>query len=101
MRPHRDEKNLIGKECIRLVFEEDTHYHTVHGVARLVKEGASVSGDNFSFQELVDGEFVMSLSDGMGSGSRACKESEMFGGGIFQGDRDPHDEFRNGHPWRG
>ena len=26
---------------------------------------------------LVDGEFVMSLSDGMGSGSRACKESEM------------------------
>lgn len=70
-------KNLIGKERIRLVFEEDTHYHTVHGVARLVKEGASVSGDNFSFQELVDGEFVMSLSDGMGSGSRACKESEM------------------------
>ena len=46
-------------------------------MARLVKEGASVSGDNFSFQELVDGEFVMSLSDGMGSGSRACKESEM------------------------
>lgn len=77
VRPHRDEKNLIGKERIRLVFEEDTHYHTVHGVARLVKEGASVSGDNFSFQELVDGEFVMSLSDGMGSGSRACKESEM------------------------
>ena len=77
VRPHRDEKNLIGKERIRLVFEEDTRYHTVHGVARLVKEGASVSGDNFSFQELVDGEFVMSLSDGMGSGSRACKESEM------------------------
>ena len=77
VRPHRDEKSLIGKERMRLVFEEDTVYHTVHGVARMVKEGAAVSGDNFSFQELEDGEFVMSLSDGMGSGSRACKESEM------------------------
>lgn len=77
VRVHRDEKALIGKEKMRLVFEEDTAYYTIHGVARLVKEGASVSGDNFSFQELEDGEFVMSLSDGMGSGTRACKESEM------------------------
>lgn len=77
VRPHRDEKSLIGKERMRLVFEEDTVYHTIHGVARLVKDGAAVSGDNFSFLELEDGEFIMSLSDGMGSGSRACKESEM------------------------
>lgn len=77
VRVHKNEKALIGKEKMRLVFEEDTAYYTMHGVARLVKEGASVSGDNFSFQELEEGEFVMSLSDGMGSGTRACKESEM------------------------
>ena len=77
VRVHKDEKALIGKEKMRLVFEEDTRYYVMHGMARLVKEGASVSGDNFSFQDLEKGEFVMSLSDGMGSGTRACKESEM------------------------
>ena len=77
VRAHRDEKTLIGKEPMRLVLEEDTVYHTIHGVARLVKEKESISGDNFSFLELDDGEIVMSLSDGMGSGNRACKESEM------------------------
>ena len=34
-------------------------------------------GDNFSFLELERGEFLLGLSDGMGSGSMACKESEM------------------------
>lgn len=77
VRPHKNEKSLIGKDRIRLVLEEDTRYHTIHGVARLTKEGAVVSGDNFSFLELDEGEMVMSLSDGMGSGTRACKESEM------------------------
>ena len=52
-------------------------FHAVHGVARLTKDGAAVSGDNFSFLEKEDGELVLSLSDGMGFGERACKESEM------------------------
>jgi len=36
-----------------------------------------VSGDNFSVLELENGNFLMGLSDGMGSGSTACKESEL------------------------
>ena len=76
MMQHKDSRNLIGTEETRVVFEEDTKYHAIHGVARLTKDGAVVSGDNFSFLNLENGQMVMSLSDGMGSGMEACKESE-------------------------
>ena len=46
-------------------------------MARAVREDEQVSGDNFSFQMLDSGKCVMSVSDGMGSGYAACKESEM------------------------
>lgn len=74
---HRDSKTLIGKLPGPFVFEEDTLYHSTHGVARLIRDGAAVSGDNFSYVESHDGQAVLMLSDGMGSGSGACKESEM------------------------
>lgn len=74
---HRDSKSLIGKLPGPFVFEEDTLYHSTYGVARLIRDGAAVSGDNFSYVENHDGQAVLMLSDGMGSGSSACKESEM------------------------
>lgn len=77
MMVHRDMKTIVGKDETRIIYEEDTALKTIQGVARLVKDGASISGDNFSFLEQEDGRLVMSLSDGMGSGARACKESEL------------------------
>ncbi len=77
MVPGRYTRSLIGQEEAFLVFEEDTLYHTLQGVARLTKDHAQISGDSFSFLELEGGECVMALSDGMGSGINACKESEM------------------------
>ncbi len=77
VKPHKDTRTFVGKETAEIVYEEEPAYHAVHGVARLIKDGASVSGDNFSFLEKEDGELVMSLSDGMGSGDRACRESEL------------------------
>lgn len=68
---------LLGTEEVLLTFQEDHRYSVYHGLARLVKEGEQISGDNFSFLPLQNGHFAMSLSDGMGSGSMACKESEM------------------------
>lgn len=59
------------------MFYEDTKYRSVQGIARLKKDGAQISGDNFSFLELERGDLLLGLSDGMGSGSAACKESEM------------------------
>lgn len=77
MVPGKYVRSLIGKEDAFLTFEEDTLFHSLQGVARLTKDCAQVSGDSFSFLELEGGECVMALSDGMGSGISACKESEM------------------------
>ena len=77
MVPGKYTHTLIGKEESFLTFEEDTLFHTLQGVARLTKDHAQVSGDSFSFLNLEGGECVMALSDGMGSGINACKESEM------------------------
>lgn len=73
----QDNPALLGNEEVLLTFVEDCRYTVYHGIARMVKEGEQLSGDNFSFLSLRDGRFVMSLSDGMGSGAVACKESEM------------------------
>ena len=77
MMPHKDTKAIIGKDEILLIYEEETQYESVRGVARLVKDGAAISGDNFSFLDRDTGQMIISLSDGMGSGNRACRESEM------------------------
>ena len=77
MKPHKDTKTFIGKEETEVVYEEEPAYHAVHGMAKLIKDGSDISGDSFSFLEKEDGELVLSLSDGMGFGERASKESEL------------------------
>lgn len=77
LRATADARSFIGKESAKFVFYEDTNYRSVQGIARLKKDDAKISGDNFSFLELDRGELLLGLSDGMGSGSTACKESEM------------------------
>ena len=77
MRLPADTKTFISKEPTDFVLYEDTSYRNVQGIARMKKDGAQISGDNFSFLELERGELLLGLSDGMGSGSTACKESEM------------------------
>ncbi len=77
MRLTADCKSFIGRESAEYIFFEDTKYRNVQGISRVKKDGAVVSGDNFSFLELEDGNFLLGLSDGMGSGSTACRESEM------------------------
>ncbi len=72
-----DGKSFISKDAVNFLFYEDTKFRSVQGIARLKKDGAQISGDNFSFLELERGQLLLGLSDGMGSGSAACKESEM------------------------
>ncbi|MCC8017220.1 MAG: SpoIIE family protein phosphatase [Lachnospiraceae bacterium] len=75
--PEKDAKTLIGEKGARVVFLESTRLSAGYGVAKAVREGEQVSGDNFSFRILDDDRCIMGLSDGMGSGYSACKESEM------------------------
>lgn len=68
-------KSVITKEYENFIFVEDTKFKILSGVARAMKE--SVSGDNFSIQKLDSGEYMIALSDGMGTGKEAGDESEM------------------------
>lgn len=77
MRATADARSFISKEPASFLLYEDTLYRNVQGIARVKKDGARISGDNFSFLELDRGELLLGVSDGMGSGSTACKESEM------------------------
>ena len=65
------EKISIGKEYERHCFYENTNYKVMTGVAKVTKSGEKNSGDNYSFTGLDNGEVIMMLCDGMGSGQSA------------------------------
>lgn len=73
----RDGRNLITKQAAALRFVEKGKFRMVYGAARAVKSGEEVSGDNYSFGQLMPGQVIMSLSDGMGSGEAAEEESRQ------------------------
>lgn len=76
MTPSHDSRCIVNGEYHTAHFVEDASFQVMHGVARVVKDQEKVSGDNYSCQEEEDGQFIMCLSDGMGSGMEACRESE-------------------------
>ncbi len=67
-------KSVIAKEFENYIFTMDTKFKVLTGVARAMKE--NVSGDNFSILRLENGEFMIALADGMGTGQEAGEESE-------------------------
>lgn len=75
--PEADSRMLVGRESMRVLFVEDTCYKVMHGVSRVAKTGERICGDNFSVLFSEDGKMTASISDGMGSGIRANRESEM------------------------
>lgn len=76
MIPSPKSKTVITKLSDVYIFEEDSNYTMFTGVAKMKKDGSLVSGDNYSFINPDSGLAVMTLSDGMGTGERAFKESE-------------------------
>jgi stage II sporulation protein E len=67
-------KSVITKDLESFIFVEDTKFKMLTGIARAMKE--NVSGDNFSILKMDNGEFMVALSDGMGTGKEAGEESE-------------------------
>lgn len=72
----RDSKAIITRQFSTVRFIESGKYLALYGVAKAVKHGEHVSGDNYTFCESTSGQVVMSLSDGMGSGETAWEESK-------------------------
>ncbi len=74
--PAGDSRAMIGTEEDTVLFLEDTKYSLLYGISRVPKAGELLSGDSFSHIRSSRGEAVLSLSDGMGSGESAKRESE-------------------------
>ncbi len=63
-----------NKTCTYYLNPSQT-YAVTTGAAVAIKEGSSVSGDNWSCLSLPDRKFALILSDGMGAGEEAYAES--------------------------
>lgn len=75
MVPARDSRAIVNNETRTILFVEDSNYKVLYGTARITREKETVSGDSYAFIQGED-QFSMCLSDGMGSGLEAAKESE-------------------------
>lgn len=62
-----------GSCIIQLV--EAQRYKVNTGIARISKNNNVISGDSYSFLNLNDNKYMIALSDGMGSGEKAARES--------------------------
>lgn len=61
--------------CTFRLVEEET-FKVITGVSRMAKSEQVVSGDNYTFISTGDGKYVSALSDGMGTGHKACIQSK-------------------------
>ncbi len=60
----------------KVKIEETPKFHVVSNVARQCKDGEKFNGDSYTFGKLLDGSYMSIISDGMGSGPEAGRESE-------------------------
>lgn len=77
LQEHKNAPLFLTEKYDTYLFLEEPRYYVMTGVARAIKEGEKVSGDNFSIWEGDYGNLFCILSDGCGSGRRASNESDM------------------------
>ena len=73
----KEERTILSSEYCTVTFVEGPRFHTIQGVSKIGKGRRKISGDNFSMIDLPGGKQGAILSDGMGAGERACRESRM------------------------
>ena len=64
------------KDPCKINFKEDIKYNINTGVVKVAKNLNEESGDSYTSISLMDDKHMLALSDGMGSGERAAKESK-------------------------
>lgn len=70
-------QGTLGRNYATTIFIEGPAFYTLHGIARIGKDCEPISGDNFMVIDLPGGKQCMALSDGMGAGESANKESGL------------------------
>lgn len=66
--------NRDNKTC-SVTFEEVPKYHIATYASNCCKDGEKYNGDSYDFDDTGDGTYISVISDGMGSGQVAGKES--------------------------
>ena len=77
MMPQQGERPIVGAQYCTIACVESARFQTLQGVARIGKDCEQTSGDTFLMADLPGGKKGMAISDGMGSGEEACRESTM------------------------
>lgn len=72
-----DERLIVGQDYCTIICLEGPKYHTLQGVAKIGKGCEKISGDSFLMMDIPGGKKGVVLSDGMGSGEEAFRESAM------------------------
>ena len=72
-----DNPFFVADDWKTFYYVEEACFHVLTGVAVAVKETERISGDNYAFFETGAGNQTAVLSDGMGSGEKACADSTM------------------------
>lgn len=70
-------RTMLGKEYEPYVCMEPCQFHILQGVAKIGKGRDMISGDSFLEVAMPGGRAASALSDGMGSGRKAFRESAM------------------------
>jgi serine phosphatase RsbU (regulator of sigma subunit) len=71
-------RTLVSRDFTLLAFEETPVFHLDKAVRKMSKYQADTSGDGFLLEELRNGQELMLLSDGMGSGKEAAAQSDYL-----------------------
>lgn len=75
---NKDSRGIIGTEFTVITLEEKPRFICKSAVRKLTKYEGDISGDNFSMGEFDNGQMLMLLADGMGSGEKAAKDSRIL-----------------------
>lgn len=74
--PCEDSALVMSRNFSTFLFEDEPPFTLMSAMSRAVKENERISGDNYSVEEYSQGELVLMIADGMGSGEQASKDSE-------------------------
>ncbi len=61
----------------QIKFIEEEKYKITTGISKVSKSNSKVSGDSYTFMNTGKGKYIIALSDGMGSGQKASKQSSV------------------------
>lgn len=78
MKPLEDQKKMIGNHYEIFGFTPEEKFHVISGIRSEPLKERDLNGDSFSMGKVREGRFVCMISDGMGTGIIANKESRRM-----------------------